>query len=317
MIDNILKKSQKLDNFINELKNGSAPHTILFECEDSFLSEKMMDKFAQAILCNDLCDNCSNCIKLLTKNHPDVMYFPSKNQLLVEDSNKITSESFVKPIFANKKIFIIKDFDKSTEEAQNKLLKVFEEPNENVYYLLSSTNLTKVLPTIKSRCFKIKLDFLKKEEIKGEILANCDKELVLELGKGNLGKSLELSRRKDLVEVFSLAKSILLDMKNSKQVVIYASKVMAKKESFNLIVEMLSLLLEDMLAKICKKEELISLKTQHEFLANVVKDYSIKSICEIEKLLRKTQEEREFNVNLPAIVDNLLLGILEVKYLCK
>ena len=118
------------------------------------------------------------------------MYFPTKNQLLVEDSNKISSESFVRPIFAEKKVFIIKDFDKSTPEAQNKLLKIFEEPMENVYYLLSTTNIEKVLPTIRSRCFKINLPLLKKEQIAGEIIAACDKELVLELGKGNLGKTI-------------------------------------------------------------------------------------------------------------------------------
>ena len=76
-------------------------------------------------------------------------------------------------------------------------------------------------------------------------------------------------------------------------------------------------ILEDLLAKICKKEELIVLKSQTNFFELIVNDFSVKSVCEIEKLIRKLQEERFFNVNLPAIVDNLLLGILEVKYLCK
>ena len=281
------------------------------------MSEKMMKTFAQAILCEDLCDECLNCKKLLSDNHPDVMYFPTKNQLLVEDSNKISSESFIRPIFADKKVFVIKDFDKSTAEAQNKLLKIFEEPNENVYYLLSTTNREKVLPTIRSRCFKISLPILEKAQIEKEIIASCDKELVLELGKGNLGKTIELSRKRDLEEIFGIAKSIFCEMKNSKQVVVYANKILAKKESFDLIVEMVCQILEDLLAKICKKEELIVLKSQTNFFELIVNDFSVKSVCEIEKLIRKLQEERFFNVNLPAIVDNLLLGILEVKYLCK
>ena len=245
------------------------------------------------------------------------MYFPTKNQLLVEDSNKIANESFIKPIFADKKVFIIKDFDRSTEEAQNKLLKIFEEPNENVYYLLSTTNLEKVLPTIRSRCFKIQLGMLSKKQIESQILASCDKPLVLELGKGNLGKTLDLSRQKDLSEIMSLAKSIFLDMKSSKQVVSFAGKVLSKKDNFTLLIEIMTILLEDMLLKICKKDALITLQTQMSFLSQVAEDYSVKSVCEIEKLLRKVQEERTFNVNLPAIVDNLLLGILEVKYICK
>ena len=106
-------------------------------------------------------------------------------------------------------------------------------------------------------------------------------------------------------------------MKNSRQVVVYANKILAKKESFDLILEFMSLILEDILAKLCKRDELITLKTQMNFINEVSEDYTVKSICEIEKLLRKIQEERTFNVNLSGIVDNMLLGILEVKYLCK
>lgn len=317
MIERELKKQQVLLSFVKEIKEKREPHTIMFISGDSHLSSKMMDLFTQALLCGTLCDECLNCKKLASGNHPDVMYFPTKNQLLVEDSNKIASESFVRPIFANRKVFVIRDFDKSTAEAQNKLLKVFEEPNENVYYLLSTTSVDKILPTIRSRCFKITLPNLSKDEIKGEILANCDKELVLELGKGNLGKTLDLSRKKDLEEIFGLAKSIFKDMKSSKQVVSYASKILAKKDSFEMLMEMMTILLEDILAKLCKKDELITLKTQLQFISGVAEDYSVKSVCEIEKLIRKQQEERFFNVNLPAVVDNLLLGILEVKYLCK
>lgn len=317
MIEKELIGSEVLKNFAKELKAKKEPHTILFVSSDSLLSSKMMDVFAQAILCHELCNECLNCKKILSSNHPDVMYFPSKNQLLVEDSNKITNESFVRPIFADKKVFIIRDFDKSTDEAQNKLLKVFEEPMENVYYLLSTTNIEKILPTIRSRCFKIDLPKLTKKQIENEILASCDKPLVLELGKGNLGKTLELSRQKDLEEIFALAKSIFKEMKNSKQVVVYANKILSKKENFDLIIEFMSLILEDLLAKLCKKEELITLQTQMNFINDIASDYTVKSICEIEKLIRKIQEERVFNVNLPGIVDNLLLGILEVKYLCK
>ena len=171
MIDKTIKKHNLVLSFQEELKNKREPHTSLFVSSDGLFAEKMMNTFAQAILCESLCDDCLNCKKLLSGNHPDVMYFPTKNQLLVEDSNKISNESFVRPIFADKKVFIIRDFDKSTAEAQNKLLKIFEEPMPNVYYLLSTTNIEKVLPTIRSRCFKITLPALSKEEIANDTLA--------------------------------------------------------------------------------------------------------------------------------------------------
>ena len=317
MLKDRIRKQECVVNFKQECEEKREPHTIIFISNDRVLSEKTIEAFAQTIICNDQCGECLNCKKLLSKNHPDVMYFPTKNQLLVDDSNKISAESFVKPIFADKKVFVIYNFDKSTEEAQNKLLKIFEEPNENVYYLLSTTCIEKVLPTIRSRCFKIYLNNLQREDLESEISAKCDRDLVLELAKNNLGKAIELSTNKNLEEVFELAFSILKDMKTSKQVVIYASKVLAKKDSFDLLLSILVTLLEDILAKLCKKDELVLLKSRDEALTSVVKDYTVKSVCEIEKLIRKVNEERTYNVNLTNVVDNLLLGILEVKYLCK
>jgi len=317
MIEEKIKNFEELKNFKKALLSKKEPHTLLFVTTDSLLSQKTIQVFAQAILCKELCGECANCKKLLSNNHPDVSYFPTKNQLLVEDSNKISAESFVKPIFADKKIFVIYDIDKSTEEAQNKLLKVFEEPNENVFYLISTSNMEKVLPTIRSRCFKIYLGKILQKDIEGEINQKCDKQLVLELGRENLGKTVALSNMKDLTEIFEIAVSVLKDMKASKQVVVYANKILSKKDNFDLFIEILSVLLEDILAKLCKKEDLMILKSKKDLVSQIAGDYSVKSICEIEKLLNKVVVERNFNVVLSTIVDNLLLGILEVKYLCK
>lgn len=317
MVEEKIKNFEELKNFKKALLSKKEPHTLLFVTADSLLSQKTIQVFAQVILCKELCGQCANCKKFLSNNHPDVSYFPTKNQLLVEDSNKISAESFVKPIFADKKIFVIYDIDKSTEEAQNKLLKIFEEPNENVFYLISTSNMEKVLPTIRSRCFKIYLGKTLQKDIEGEINQKCDKQLVLELGRGNLGKTVVLSNMKDLNEIFEIAVSVLRDMKASKQVVVYANKILSKKDSFDLFIEILSVLLEDILAKLCKKEDLMILKSKKDVLSQIASDYSVKSVCEIEKLLNKVVVERNFNVVLNTIVDNLLLGILEVKYLCK
>ena len=118
-------------------------------------------------------------------------------------------------------------------------------------------------------------------------------------------------------EILNLAKAVFKDMKHSKQVVSFANKILARKDQFELFMEMLSIILEDILMKLCKKDNLITLKTQVSFYNDISNDYTVKSVCEIEKLIRKVIEEKSFNVNLSAMVDNLLLGILEVKYLCK
>ena len=51
----------------------------------------------------------------------------------------------------------IKGIESSTLETQNAFLKSLEEPQKNLYYILTSSSLSKVLPTISSRCQVIRL----------------------------------------------------------------------------------------------------------------------------------------------------------------
>ena len=101
----------------------------------------------------------------------------------IEDTRylaKLTSLSINKPT-----AYIIKNIHRATTEALNSFLKNLEEPQENLYYILTADSLAKVLPTIISRCQIIKMpnakyqmpnegakDFL--EKTIGEKLAYCD-----------------------------------------------------------------------------------------------------------------------------------------------
>ena len=57
----------------------------------------------------------------------------------------------------NGKVYILKNIDNATTQAMNSLLKFLEEPVEEVYAILTTKNINKVLPTIQSRCQVIKL----------------------------------------------------------------------------------------------------------------------------------------------------------------
>ncbi len=60
--------------------------------------------------------------------------------------------SFTKFKLTQNSVIILKNFDAANEEAQNAFLKALEEPQENLTYILTATNIDKILPTIASRC---------------------------------------------------------------------------------------------------------------------------------------------------------------------
>lgn len=82
----------------------------------------------------------------------------------MEDAERILEESALKPVEGNKKLFVAGDFAEATTQAQNKLLKLLEEPPEGVYFLLGATVSFSVLPTILSRTEKLEIPRLRKRK---------------------------------------------------------------------------------------------------------------------------------------------------------
>lgn len=318
MTEDLLLNSQEFQKILKEIKKGNESHSYLFYSPDEYSAKQMSRLVAKALLCNTMCDKCENCVKF-NFEHPDVKYFPKKGQLLVEDSNYIVDESFIKPIFADKKIFIIDDFDKSTLSAQNKLLKVIEEPNKNMYYLLSTSNLENVLPTIRSRCFKVVVGNFSKDVLLKEF-KNAESDflkIAIAIGRGYLGKTINLVNNKNLKDIFLLSRDIICKLKNSKETLIYSKKISSYKEDFNLILEIISLILEDLIAIKTKKKNLLNFDFIEKDLNDVCDEYSMTAIIETEKLLLNIMKELRLFTNQTLIIDNFLVNLLEVKYRCR
>ena len=89
-----------------------------------------------------------------TKSNPDF------NQIVldsfkIEDARNLKSQSMERGISGNKKVFIIA-VNNFLLDAQNTLLKMFEEPIENTHFFLIVPDTAIILPTILSRLYLIK-----------------------------------------------------------------------------------------------------------------------------------------------------------------
>ncbi len=306
----IIKQSDDFKYFANA---KDVPHSILLSSKDEQYAFDMAKLLAIQILDGKVEEDSEIFKKVMAFSHPDVRYYPSKNQLLVADSEEIVSESFVKPVFSKSKIFIIKNIDNSMESAQNKLLKTLEEPSKDVYLILTSQNPALVLPTIKSRCVKRDLAKLNDQQI--EHVLNRDNPLAVKLADGGLGKAIILSQKPDLDEIFALAFDIMTKMNSSKQILSYSKRLQKFTKDFQLIVECMEFILEDLLKlKVGKK---IRFEMFEEELKKASESYSIKALIKINEKINKQQKEVFYNVNQLIAMENLLLNILEVKYICK
>lgn len=312
-----LKKQVFFENLLKKKENNTLSNSIMFFCEDKLTSQKVLIMTAllleyQTFQLFD--EKSAEFLKVENKIDLDIKVYPKNGEkLLVADANEIVSEAYIKPVNLPYKIFLLNNFDISTEEAQNKLLKILEEPPRNVYFILSVKNEEKVLPTIKSRCDKVKILPLSDEEI----AAVCKDKLACILGGGYVGKTLLFEKNSELGALASLAVSLFVDLKSSKQVLSFSKKIAENKENLDLILQVLSLCIEDILKLKCESENLCKLVQFKKELKEVEPEFSVEALCEISKLISRLREKLEFNGNLTSVVDNFLLKMLEVKFLCK
>ena len=143
------------------------------------------------------------------------------------------------------------------------------------------------------------------------------RNIAVAVGGGYVGKTLDLVKKFDLEEVFSISLDTLTKLTSSKDVLVYSKRILEKKDDIALIFEIISLILEDMLALKTKKADLLKLKFVKDEIKSALDDYSIKAISEIEKLITNVMQELKFNTNMTVVIDNFLMSLLEVKYLCR
>ena len=96
----------------------------------------------------------------------------------VKDSDEFIKSIALKSFYGGWKCVIVWHAETMTLSASNKLLKSIEEPGEKTLFLLLTDNEKKILPTILSRCQKIKF-----RPLSDNIMASYVKSLGVEKGR--------------------------------------------------------------------------------------------------------------------------------------
>ncbi len=98
------------------------------------------------------CGKCGNCIDITNSTPMDVIEIDAASNRSVEDAQHILERVMYAPVNSRYKIYIIDEVHMLSTTAFNALLKTLEEPPKNVIFILATTEVHKVLDTIKSRC---------------------------------------------------------------------------------------------------------------------------------------------------------------------
>lgn len=122
------------------------------------------------------CNECENC-KNITNSIPiDVIEIDAASNRSVSDADEIIQKVALAPVQSRYKIYIIDEVHMLTNQAFNALLKTLEEPPKNVIFILATTEVHKVLDTIKSRCQRFDFKRITTEDITKHLRYISDSE---------------------------------------------------------------------------------------------------------------------------------------------
>lgn len=139
--------------------------------------------FAKSLNCKEgptiaPCGVCENCIDITNSTPMDVIEIDAASNRKVEDAQNILEKVMYAPVNSRYKIYIIDEVHMLSTTAFNALLKTLEEPPKNVIFILATTEVHKVLDTIKSRCQRFDFKRITTDDIVKHLRYISDKEKI-------------------------------------------------------------------------------------------------------------------------------------------
>ena len=103
------------------------------------------------------CNQCAACKSIDNGSSTDVLEIDAASNNKVDNVRDLRDEVVYPPSVLKKRVYIIDEVHMLTDSAFNALLKTLEEPPEYVVFILATTEINELPPTIISRC--IRFDF--------------------------------------------------------------------------------------------------------------------------------------------------------------
>lgn len=172
-----------MKHFFNEIINlynhNKMPNKILISGKKGLGKSTLAYHVINFILSQDeefKYDSSKNYINKKNKSYKLVQNSSHPNFYLIDllEEKKIIDITQIRQMitYTNKSCFnllprfiLIDNIENLNKNSVNSLLKIIEEPNEGIFFILINNNEKKILPTLKSRCLTFKINFTFKQSV--------------------------------------------------------------------------------------------------------------------------------------------------------
>ena len=221
MFSNLIGNENVKDTLRRLLSSGRMGGSLLFTGDEGVGKKLFALELAKALNCrqragDEACDECSSCKRIsnsrfppfpaaddnkdrmIWSEHGDVaMVRPYKQIIRVKPIRELEREANYRPFEGSARVFIVEDAEYMNDQAANALLKTLEEPASTSHLILTTTNPTALLATIRSRCQVIRFAPIPASEIEGFLIGkrkitNGDAKLLAAISQGSIGRACAL-----------------------------------------------------------------------------------------------------------------------------
>ena len=219
---------------------GRMPHAYIFAGDDGVGKFAVASTWAKMLLCEnkqtvsddsvfvDSCGVCHSCKMFDASSHPDFRPLYKEMVKFTKDGkNKTTPVKFPidvirefliekvsnRPTTGDFVVYCIDEFEKVSNEAQNALLKVLEEPPGYCVIILLCSRLDDLLPTTLSRCQLIRFGAVHEsqivERLTGEGVDEAEAVYWARFSQGSLGRALAWAQLQVEPAVYALKRELV------------------------------------------------------------------------------------------------------------
>jgi len=177
----IVGQEQVTQTLSNALKSGHVSHAYLFHGPRGTGKTSTGRILAKAVNClnngkGEPCNTCEICQAITEGRALDVIEIDAASNRGIDEIRALREKVNYAPNQARHKVYIIDEVHMLTKEASNALLKTLEEPPPQVIFILATTEIHKVLPTIMSRCQRFDFRRISQADIVSKLTRICDAE---------------------------------------------------------------------------------------------------------------------------------------------
>jgi len=321
----IIGQNEVVNSLKAVLKDNSARHAYIFAGPEGIGKRTVAKIFASALLCNernsfDNCGDCRPCKLFESGSNPDFYVLEAEGaSISVDDIRIIQQDISIKPMYSERKVYLIIEADKMTVHAQNCLLKTLEEPPGYAVIILTVVNPSSLLETIKSRSiiynFRKNTDEEVKrciQKIKGQELPGID--FIVSYADGVPGKAITLIESEDFRITRDKVIDIVFKLGNSNLVEVFdVNDFFAEnKDNIDSILDIMIMVYRDLLiAKKTGNENILINSDKKDIILKNVDRFETGKLIENIAVIEEARKNIKQNANYQLVIEVMLMRLQE------